>query len=93
MIQSIHDDKFTLIHKISENELFVNFIEFNKLEDLGFNPKGFKIDGGSIFAFLTVLSNEECQELHINIICIDPFNDVTKLAVFKSKKYFEIDHD
>ena len=42
-----------MIYNLPENENFMDFIEYNKLKDLGFNEKGLKIEACSVFAFLT----------------------------------------
>ena len=54
VIQTYLDKANRMIYNLQENESFIDFIQFNKLEDLGFNDKGLKIEACSRFAFLTL---------------------------------------
>ena len=54
VIQTYLEKGTRMIYNLSENESFIDFIEFNKLKDLGFNSKGLKIEACTVFSFLTI---------------------------------------
>ena len=75
-----------MIYNLPESESFVDFIEYNRLKDLGFNEKGLKIEACTVFAFLT--NDKIFQRLFINILLVDPYYDQTQICLYKSKKCF-----
>ena len=89
MIQTYLEKGTRMIYNIAENENFVDFIEFNKLKDLGFHVKGLRIEACSRFAFLTL--NKKSQRMFVNVLFVDPYYTDTEICLFKSKKSFIFD--
>jgi hypothetical protein len=84
--------KRNYIITLPPDEKFVCFINFNQFEDIGFYPKGLRIECCSHFAFLTSgkgLSTGHMQKNRINLVLIDPFYDQTQVAHFRSSTNFD----
>lgn len=62
-------DGLQYIHELENSEGFVSLIEFNRFEDIGFNPSDINIESNSHFAFLT-FDRLKCQST-VNLIFID----------------------
>jgi len=78
-----------MIYEISDKEYFVNFIDFNNIEDLGCNREGLTIECCSAFAFLTTTHAKPNRKTFINILLIDPYYAEPKIGLFRSIKSFE----
>jgi hypothetical protein len=67
----------------------MSFIEFNKLEDIGFYGGGLGIELCSRVAFLTL--NKKVDMYQMNLLLVDPYCNPIKIGYFKSTLFF--DHD
>ena len=74
------------------DEKFVCFLEFNEFEDIGFYPKGLRIECCSHFAFLTAGKGASSGFMHkncINLVLIDPFYEQTQVDHFRSHTHYD----
>jgi len=74
------------------DEKFVCFLQFNQFEDIGFYPKGLRIECCSHFAFLTAGKGPSAGHMtknRINLVLIDPFYEETQVAHFRSHTHFD----
>lgn len=76
-----------LIYEIPDKEQLYSFITYNNLSDLGFTPKGMRIEGCSQFAFLT--KNKKNSEIFVNMMLVDPYYDKPQISLFKSSSFFK----
>ena len=65
------------MYEIPKDETFINFVNFEKLEDLGFKTGYLRIEACSRFAYLT--RNEHTQYTYLNLMLIDPYYDATQI--------------
>ena len=72
--------KKNMVYQIPKGYVFMDFIEFNGLDDLGFDSQDLKIEACSRFAFLTL--HERTQRMLVNIMLIDPYYDTIQIALF-----------
>ena len=67
-------------------------MEFNSFDDIGFFPKGLRVECCSSFAFLTTGAGAESGTIErnrINLLLVDPFYESTEVAHFKSNTYYD----
>jgi len=70
---TLQDGKQYVIH-LPKGHTFVNFIEFNKLEDIGFFPGNLRLEPCSRFAFITLDQKDKWYPVfNINFLLIDPY--------------------
>jgi hypothetical protein len=67
---------------------------FNQFEDIGFYPKGLRIECCSHFTFLTTANTQKGEtgsvyQNKLNLILIDPFYPETQIAHYKSTTYYD----
>lgn len=75
------------------DEKFVCFIEFNKYEEIGFNPEGLRIECCSHFAFLTRkddgVGGDKFSGNKMNLLQIDAFQPHLTACLFKSHTNYD----
>ena len=74
--------------ELPEDENFINFIEFNDLEDLGIEASDLKIETCSRFAFLT---EDLHEKMRINVLLVDPYHEESEICLFRSNMVFDIE--
>jgi hypothetical protein len=75
---------YQYIYELPKEEIFIDHIQYNKLEDIGFYPNNLKIEASSRFAFLTY--NEHDLEIIINVLICDPYYGDVQMALFQASK-------
>jgi len=66
-------EKYEVMFELPVNEEFVDFVEFNNLQDLGLNVWNMRIETCSRFAYITL--NRKEMKQYLNIMLIDPYQD------------------
>jgi len=60
--------------KLPDKQTFVNFVEFNKLDDIGFYPGKLRMEACSRFAFITLdHTNVNNPVYNIYFLLVDPY--------------------
>ena len=62
--------------ELAHHDQFVCWLDFNDDDDLGFYPKGLRIEACSKFAYVTFDTSKKDPVAYINILLVDPYNDV-----------------
>jgi len=88
LIQSCIGVRKQLVYELPSNQSFVNFIEFNNLDDIGFYPGNLRIQCCSVFAFLT--QSTTSQNMNVNLLIVDPYYSDIQIAIFKSTKLISL---
>ena len=79
--------------ELTEHEQFMCFVDFNKDEDLGFFPKGLRIECCSKFAYITENTSRKDPIFNVNVLLVDPYNDHPQIATFRSTKTVDVGLD
>jgi hypothetical protein len=70
---TLQDGKQYVI-EIQKDETFVNFIDFIKLEDIGFYPGKLRMEACSRIAFITLDQKDKyCPVYRMNFLLVDPY--------------------
>ena len=75
------------ILELNKGEHFVNFIDFNDYQDIGFTTCGLQIEACSRFAYLTF--NTEKKHFVINVLLIDPYYGKLQISIFRSTGHID----
>ena len=75
---------------MAHHDNFVCFLDYTSDEDLGFKPNGLRIEGCSKFAYLTVDISKKYPVCFVNILLVDPYNDVPQICTIKSSKTIDL---
>lgn len=72
----------TLVYDLPRHEYFIDFLHFNSLKDLNFNPGSTNIDACSTFLFLS----RKNKMMIVNLVLVDPYHKTQPFAIFQSFK-------
>jgi hypothetical protein len=80
------------ILNLNQDERFVCFLQFNQFEDIGFYPKGIRIECCSHFAYLTTGRGQYAGDIsrnRINLLVVDPFYEEIQVGLFRSSTFYD----
>ena len=60
-----------LVYDLEKNHQFINFVDFNNFEDVGFYPGPLRIECCSNFVFLTLDTKK--KRVVVNFMLVDPY--------------------